>query len=196
MDTNLNKVTPVQQTHDLVASQAAAPIQVTEPVQVESTIVSGLGKDAPTLDLTNTNVEATIVEPQQEVSAFGMAPVQEAYTEPVVEQPVYQAPVQEVYAQSVVEQPVYQTPVQEAYTQPIVEQPVYETTNQVVQEPVVTQQYVEPNNNLQDTSILPITPTEYVLPEDQELQATQQMQVVNQEVTELPPVDMVIPPQE
>lgn len=196
VDTNLNKVTPVQQTHDLVASQAAAPIQVTEPVQVESTIVSGLGKDAPTLDLTNTNVEATIVEPQQEVSAFGMAPVQEVYTEPVVEQNVYQAPVQEVYAQPVVEQPVYQAPVQEVYTQPVVEQPVYQTTNQVVQEPVVTQQYVEPNNNLQDTSILPITPTEYVLPEDQELQATQQMQVVNQEVTELPPIDMVIPPQE
>ena len=232
VDTNLNKVTPVQANVELTASAAAQPIQVTEPVVVENTIVSGLGEQAPTLDLTTTNVESAIIQPVPEQNAFNMVatPVEQTNVVPVVETPVIQEVIPQMVEPQVIEQPVViqpqvAMPVQEAVVTPVVEAPVApEAVQQPIIEPqVVPQVVLEPTPAVetvvetpvvaepiieqpvlndtavieeQNTSILPITPTEYVLPEDQELQATQQLRIAELQAQNNPEVMTVTPPQE
>lgn len=192
VDTNLNKVTPVQASVELSASVQAAPIQVTEPVQVETNSnISGLGDSAPILDLTNTNVADAVVQqavPQQVVTAV---PAQPVIAQPqVVEQVV--APVEpQVSAFNMAPTQVVE-PVQVAEPQMFV--PTQEVSPYIPETPVVEQtpiaENLDPVITESQTSVIPVTPTEYKLPQDQELQATQQINVVQ----ELPQIEMVTPP--
>ena len=163
VESNLNKVTPVQATISLNTTEQAAPIAVTEPVVVENTVVSGLGNSAPTLDLSQTNVQAAVIQPVQEI--YPTQQVQEVQPQQVViTQPVTQEPTVQVASEPMVEQ--------------MIQEPIAQTEQPMVQ-PIIQEQIVTE----QQTSVIPVTPTAYALPQDQNL-----MQQELPQIEELPPI--------
>lgn len=61
VDNNLNKVTPMQSNIELNVQTAAQPIPVSETVEINNTTSSSLNNNVPLINLTNTNIESTIV---------------------------------------------------------------------------------------------------------------------------------------
>ena len=112
VDTNLNKVTPVQPTISLETTQKAQPIEMTQPVVIENTVVSGLDEKAPTLDLTNASVESSMVQPQMVQPLPAVEPTVVHQPQIPIEQVVHPIVMTEMAAQPipVVEQPVVAEP--------------------------------------------------------------------------------------